>query len=600
DSKNSDQSASVDPNELLGPGGYGAQNFVAAGSLLPYRINFENATNALARAQFVTVQNLLATNLDLAPFELSRLGFGDRFFAIPPGSQHYERTETLTMNGFRFQVQIEAGLNLATRTVYATFRSLNPTNGLPPTVDIGFLPPENGTGRGQGHLAYVIRAKSGLATGTEIRNVASIVFDQQPAIATDWKDPHNPASGVDTNKQAVVTIDGSIPTSAIANLALTTTNAIFDVFWSGSDLGSGIFGYDVYVQTNGGSWTRWLANYPLTSASFAGQNGRMYCFYTVARDGAGNVQTNPPTVVCAQTLSNYPPVLDPVASRIVFVGHQLVITNHANDPDGVSFSLGAGAPSGASITTNGIFKWTPACAQGSTTNLIRVWATDHGLPRMSSSMVFTVIVPECIEASVGDNVVRAGQRSSVPLRILSTVELTNLAFTLNYPAERFTNFTLTVNSPQVITQELRLLAAGKLEVSFTLPSTSVVHGPTNVGALGFTALPGQSSAFVPLPVADLRGLKPDGGVAGNAFGYPGRVVTVGNEPLLEAVSSTNREVLLILYGIPGTTNQILSGPNVLTPGSWTNYSAVVLTNLLEATQLPNATNGMLFFRARKP
>ncbi|MCX6887773.1 MAG: choice-of-anchor J domain-containing protein, partial [Verrucomicrobia bacterium] len=303
DSKEQEISQALDPNELLGPGGYGAQNFVAAGSLLPYRINFENATNALAPAQFVTVQNLLATNLDLATFELSSLGFGDRFFAIPPGSQHYERTETLTMNGFRFQVQIEAGLNLATRTVYATFRSLNPTNGLPPTVDIGFLPPENGTGRGQGHLAYIIRAKSGLATGTEIRNVASIVFDQQPAIATDWKDAHDQSKGIDTNKQALVTIDADLPSSAVSSLPATSSSPSFLVSWSGNDAGAGIAGYDVFVHTNGGAWEQWMANATLTAAVFSGQNNQQYCFYSVARDGVGNVQTAPSPAVCVQTLA---------------------------------------------------------------------------------------------------------------------------------------------------------------------------------------------------------------------------------------------------------------------------------------------------------
>ena len=63
------------------------------------------------------------------------------------------------MNGYQFVVQIEAGIHLDTGEVYARFQSLNPTNGLPPPVEIGFLPPEDGTGRGQGHISYVIRAK---------------------------------------------------------------------------------------------------------------------------------------------------------------------------------------------------------------------------------------------------------------------------------------------------------------------------------------------------------------------------------------------------------------------------------------------------------
>ena len=107
---------------------------------------------------------------------------------------------------------------------------------------------------------------------------------------------------------------------------------------------------------------------------FPGQNGRRYCFYSVARDGVGYVQTNPPTVVCTQTLSNYPPALAGVSNQLAVVGGQLTLTNLAYDPDGpITFSLGSVAPAGATISTNGIFRWTPACAQGSTTNLVQVW-----------------------------------------------------------------------------------------------------------------------------------------------------------------------------------------------------------------------------------
>jgi hypothetical protein len=78
-----------------------------------------------------------------------------------------------------------------------------------------------------------------------------------------------------------------------------------------------------------------------------------------------------------------------------------------------------------------------------------------------------------------------------------------MGFTVVYPPERFTNFTMTVNSPQVLTQWLQLLSAGQLKVSFTLPADSVLHGPTNVGELGFAAVSNQSSAFVPLPLIDV-------------------------------------------------------------------------------------------------
>jgi hypothetical protein len=46
-----DTVAAKDPNALYGPAGYGQSNFVAANTVFPYRIDFENAATATAPAQ---------------------------------------------------------------------------------------------------------------------------------------------------------------------------------------------------------------------------------------------------------------------------------------------------------------------------------------------------------------------------------------------------------------------------------------------------------------------------------------------------------------------------------------------------------------------
>lgn len=88
-------------------------------------------------------------------------------------------------NDVEFEVQVEAGIHSTSGQVYATFHSIDSNTGLPPTVDIGFLPPEDGTGRGQGHISYTIRPKPDLPTGTQITNSASISFDLNPAFVTN-------------------------------------------------------------------------------------------------------------------------------------------------------------------------------------------------------------------------------------------------------------------------------------------------------------------------------------------------------------------------------------------------------------------------------
>ena len=44
---------SADPNSMLGPGGFGAENFVSDNATLPYQIDFENSPSATAPARSV-------------------------------------------------------------------------------------------------------------------------------------------------------------------------------------------------------------------------------------------------------------------------------------------------------------------------------------------------------------------------------------------------------------------------------------------------------------------------------------------------------------------------------------------------------------------
>jgi len=173
---------------------------------MPYRVGFENWNQATAPAQTVIVTDQLDSNLDWSTFELTEIGFGDERIAVPADTRHYETKVHMTYLGADFEVRIEAGIHLTTGEVYANFYSVDPVTGLPPPVDVGFLPPEDGTGRGQGYFAYIIRPKAGLPADTEIRNVALINFDFLETIATNQADPHDPSKGTDPAKEALVTI----------------------------------------------------------------------------------------------------------------------------------------------------------------------------------------------------------------------------------------------------------------------------------------------------------------------------------------------------------------------------------------------------------
>ena len=276
-----------------------------------------------------------------------------------------------------------------------------------------------------------------------------------------------------------------------------------------------------------------------------------------------------------------------------------MLTNVASGPGGpgtLSFSLGV-APPGAYInSTNGVLTWSPDCTQGTTTNFITIWTTDSGTPPLSNSVSFLVVVPECIEASLGSTVMQTGQTSSVPVNLLSTTSLTNLTFNVLFPMDRFTNFALSVNSSQVLTQQLQS-TTGYLQVSFTLPASQVLHGPTNVGQLSFSAVPSGHSAFVQFGITDVLGLKPDGGLAAKAYGVPGRVVLIGPEPLLQGWTSGPTNVVLEIYGNPGS-NYLLSYSTNLPPSAWFPGWSIPMTNLWETFEI-NAGHPQMFYRAQQ-
>jgi len=302
---------SMDPNAVYGPSGYGPSNFVSGvDNTFAYRVTFENFEDATAPAQSVTITNNLDSNLDWSTFQLTGIGFADNYIVIPPGNQHYQATISMTYNGLTFDVEMETGIHSATGQVYASFYSIDPNTSLPPAnVLTGFLPPEDGTGRGEGFISYTVSPKSGLATGVVIPNIASIVFDSNPPITTDQLDPLDPSKGTDPATRAFVTIDSTIPHAQINTLPSAVTPS-FIVSWrsaSGAG-GSGVASYSVYVSSDSGqTYTVWLANTTRTSAVFIGQSGKTYLFYVLAKSNVGNVQqTSSPisTQVTASVSSN--------------------------------------------------------------------------------------------------------------------------------------------------------------------------------------------------------------------------------------------------------------------------------------------------------
>jgi RHS repeat-associated protein len=329
-----------DPNDLLGPGGYGPSKFIRPTIILPYQSQFENEANANAPTQEIIVTNVLDVNLDLGSLEVTEITFANRVISIPSGHNHYEASIPMNAGTNSLLVVVEAGVDFATRTLKLSLTPIDPKTGWPPEDPfVGLLYPEDGSGRGKGSISYFIKPGSGLMTGTVIYNQARVVFVHNDPIDTP---------------RVFNTIDSGAPTSQVAALPANTTNN-FVVKWSGQDdpRGSGIADYDIYVSIDGTNYTRWLDHTVSNSAVFGGPAGFTYSFYSIARDNVGNEEAlkSKPDAQTTIQAGNQPPIaVDMSAQRLQDRSLKLLVEKligNDYDPDGDTIALASVSPTSA-------------------------------------------------------------------------------------------------------------------------------------------------------------------------------------------------------------------------------------------------------------
>jgi hypothetical protein len=146
------------------------------------------------------------------------------------------------------------------------------------------------------------------------------------------------------------------------------------------------------------------------------------------------------TITITVNEANNPPVLNAIGNKTVNEGTTLSFTATATDSDQpaqtLTFSLDAGAPAGAAITTGGVFSWNPSESQGPGTNQVTVRVTDNGTPPATAFEVITIVVNEVNTSPVlnpiGNHSVQAGSLLTfTAMATDSDLPVQNLRFTLD-------------------------------------------------------------------------------------------------------------------------------------------------------------------------
>jgi len=282
--------AAIDPNEKRGLAGVAAPRYIAQQDSLPYTVFFENKPDATAPAQDVTISDTLDTDrFDLSSFSFGTVTYGDTAVAVPEDTVAFRKEVDLRPEQ-DLLLRIEGTLDATTGVLNWTFTSLNPETGAPPSDPLaGFLPPNDNPPEGEGSVSYFADLKESTASGTQFGAAARIVFDENAPIDTPvWSN----------------VLDLAPPSSQVEPLDATQDSLDFTVTWSGSDAGSGLERFRIMVSENGGPYTLWIADTTAPSATFAGQRGVEYAFYSVAEDALGNAEPAPSSADASTVVSS--------------------------------------------------------------------------------------------------------------------------------------------------------------------------------------------------------------------------------------------------------------------------------------------------------
>ncbi|MEM8601011.1 MAG: CARDB domain-containing protein, partial [Bacteroidota bacterium] len=286
--------ASDDPNDILGPEGYGDARWVPRDEPMAYRIRFENnAETANAPAKEVVITQTLDADLDLRTFRVERFGFGPYAFDLPGEGRAFYADRLDLRDSLGVFVDVSTSLDAQTREVTLALRAIDPQTGTVTRDPLGgLLPPNNTPPEGDGFFAYRITPREDAPDAARIDAQASIIFDNNAPIETP---------------PIFNTLDASDPVSRLrtgSTVVLDSTSV--QLAWTGSDAGAGLASFALYgrrVDAGGGrggtapppfattdEFAPLLTGTTDSTYVFEGTFGTAYEFFTLATDLAGNTE----------------------------------------------------------------------------------------------------------------------------------------------------------------------------------------------------------------------------------------------------------------------------------------------------------------------
>ena len=294
------QKCPEDPNEIDGPVGYGDDHLVSTNDRMRYTILYENSPEfASAPASLVNIVYPIPPEHNINSVRLSDFGFGSFVFSVPSNTTAY--TQRLDVSdSLGVWVDVTAGIDMANNQIFWNLQSVDPATGFEPSSsDLGFLLINDSLHHGEGYVSFSILPKNNVVSGDTVGAEATIIFNENTAIATNvWVNKFDAVAPTSTlhGTQA-----GSEAPVELWTLAESYDSIVHLTFAATDDL-SGVDNVELLVSRNGSVYTS-EGYYALgDTAHYTLEDGYLYSFISRATDNVGNQE---PLKAVPDTVINY-------------------------------------------------------------------------------------------------------------------------------------------------------------------------------------------------------------------------------------------------------------------------------------------------------
>lgn len=299
---------------------------------------------------------------------------------------------------------------------------------------------------------------------------------------------------------------------------------------------------------------------------------------------------------------NLAPVVDAITNRVMNELQTLRFQAKATDPDipanTLTFTL-VNPPRGATISKDGLFNWQPDRTQGPSTNDIEIKVTDNGVPPLSTSQHFTVVVRDTegdFDLGFESLVARTGGDYGLGLDLNSGLDLTSISCLVSLSSDRLQNLRIEPLVPELASAILIPYPTGGYSLQLQATPGQLLQGKRAIANLRFDAGTSAHSELVTVELDQVRGVRASGQSTPNGGGHTGRVVLIGLEPLVAIQPGASPT--LELFGLPNQRYVIQQSPTADPKGSWPPLLNYTQTNLLQTLQITSGGH-MNYYRLQQ-